>query len=88
MTSEYCERSINYTVIIDTMNNFSNNLHDVDQTIVIKTIIGETTITVPGLIPKQLYMVQVSALVSSCESLSAEKNFTKSGDLTKYTINR
>ena len=49
-------------------------------------VFGMTKTTVPPqLLPDQVYTVQVTALISSCDSITASRNFAISGPSTTGT---
>ena len=79
MTSEYCQRIVNYIVTIT--KSFSNTANSS----LVTTVFGDIQVNITGLIPNQVYTVQVSAEVSSCESLTATRNFTTTDTSTTGT---
>ena len=82
-TSQFCQNNINYTAIVEPADHSSNNSFSITA-----VVFGVTRTTVPlQLLSDQVYTVQVTALISSCDSITATRNFTRS-DLPKVpTLN-
>ena len=81
-TSQFCQNSINYMVTVERADHLSNG-----NSVVTLMVFGMTTTTVPlqSLMQNQVYTAQVTALISSCDSITATRNFTISGPTTINT---
>ena len=73
-TSQFCQNSINYTVIVETADHSSN-----DSLSVISMVFGVTRTTIRiQLLQNRVYTAQVTALISSCDSITASRKFARS----------
>ena len=83
-TSQFCQNNINYSVTVEPADHWSNNSFSITS-----IVFGMTRTTVPlQLLPDQEYTVLVTALISSCDSITATRNFARSDLPIAPTMNR